>query len=94
MLFNRRIEIPAGENTYLEKSALHLALKDLKTSRTFNEAGIENKDGLLQTYDGIPNHLVCVSFITIQEYCKENDLDYLEGVDDLTGMDMCIVSKK
>ena len=86
MLFNRKVKISSGENIYLEKAALHLALRGLKTSRTFKEDGIENKDGLLQTYDGIPNHLVCLSFITIQEYCKEHGFEYWGGVDDLTGM--------
>lgn len=94
MLFDRRIEIPAGVNPYLEKAALHTALRCLKTSRAFKEDGTENEDGLLQSYDGNPKHLVCVSFTSIQEYCKENNLDYWGGVDNSTGMDMCIVGKK
>lgn len=94
MLFDRRIEIPAGVNPYLEKAALHNTLRNLKTSRTFKEDGCQNKDGLLQSYDGNPKHLVWVSFTTIQEYCGENNLDYWGGVDVRTGMDMCIVSKK
>ncbi len=96
MLFERRIEIPLGFNPYLEKSALHLILSCLPDSsfHTFREDGIENEDGLLQSYDGNPKHLVCISFASIQEYCKEHNLEYQGGVDDSTGMDMCTVSKK
>ena len=94
MFFDRRIEIPAGITPYLEKATLHTALRCLKTSWTFKEDGIENKDGLLQTYDGDPQHLVWISFSTIEEYCVENNLYYWGGVDDSTGMDMCIVVKK
>lgn len=94
MLFDRRIEIPAGVNPYLEKAALYNALKNLKTSKTFKEDGVENESGLLHTYDGNPKHMIWISFTTIEEYCKENNLDYFPGEDPSTGMDMCIVSKK
>ena len=94
MLFDRRIEIPAGVNPYLEKAALYNALNSLKTSKIFKEDGIENENGLLQTYDGNPKHMVWLSFSAIQEFCIENNFDYFPGEDPRTGMDMCIVSKK
>lgn len=94
MFFNRRIEIPAGVNPYLEKAALFIATKHLKTSMTFKEDGIENENGLLRTYDGNPKHMVWISFSTIQEFCKENNLTYFPGEDFSSGMDMCIVCKK
>lgn len=94
MLFDRMLKIPAGENPHLEKAALYYALRDLKTSKIFKEDGIENENGLLQTYDGNPKHMVWVSFSTIQEFCEENNLEYFPGEDPKTGMDMCIVSKR
>ena len=79
---------------YYKYDIIYNALKNLKTSKTFKEDGDENGDGLLHTYDGNPKHMIWISFTTIEEYCKENNLDYFPGENPSTGMDMCIVSKR
>lgn len=90
MLFERTTIIGSGRNPHLEESALDLFFGNFKGSFTFKEDG----EGRLQSYDGNPKHLVCLSFNSIESYCQKHLIGYSYGEDFETGMDTLTVCKK